>query len=63
MMVNIKKFHGFRISSKCRENFCVFASSVWKVLKKTNAQLRIDGKTFAIDQKFVKTAKLFSATF
>ena len=42
------------ISSKCRENFCGFASSVLKVPK------AFVGKTFAINRKSAKTAKPFS---
>ena len=46
------------ISSKCRENFCGIASSVWKVLKSSTEHAFIK-KTFVIHQKSAKTVKLF----
>ena len=42
------------------KTFAAFALSVWKVLKKAVAQLKICQETFAVCQKSVKTTKLFS---
>ena len=52
-----KSFAVHWISSKCRENFVVFASSILKVLPLLKTFI---GKTFTIHQKPAKPMKFLS---